>query len=156
MDIRGKTQLAWALLKANPILTLIAVAIVALLISVFAGSIKQTVQDWRTDRAIEKLDKKSNDLQQKASEEIDKAAETRGARKAEDEKRRTEIRPAIEKAARTREQARAAKLKAQHDYETSVQKTSDSIGVARRDLHERNCREFAELYPADLVAHCIK
>jgi hypothetical protein len=142
------------IIYANPIPAAIVGALLVLVLVYFGGSIKQKIQDYWTDHKVEQLDEKSNDHQQKANQEIRAAIKASGSVAAEDERRERDIKPAIEKAARTREVARAATRKAQHDYETS--QTGSIADADLLDLRERNCREFSELYPADDLARCTQ
>jgi hypothetical protein len=132
-------------IKRNPLVTgLIVLALVAF-IWYFGSSIKQKVQDFTTDRKVEKLERQSDDSQQKANAEISEADKASGARAAEDERRRLEIQPAIERSNGNREQARLRTQKAQSDYDNAKRNPGDS-DTDLRALHERNCADYLELY----------
>jgi outer membrane murein-binding lipoprotein Lpp len=134
--------------KRNPLFTgLIALAIVAV-VWYFGGSIKQKILDFSTDRKVEKLEKQADDSQQKANAEISEAAKASGARAAEDERRRTEILPAIQRGNGNREQARLNTQKAQSDYENS-KRNPGNVNPDLHALHERNSADFCQLYPED-------
>jgi hypothetical protein len=137
---------AW--LKTNWLTSTVAAIVLLALLWYFGGSIKQKVQDFTTDRKVEKLEKQANDSQQKADAQISEADKASGARAAEDERRETEIRPAINRAAQDRQQARLNTQKAQADYENSKR----NLGNANPDLrvlHDSNCADFRDLYGED-------
>jgi hypothetical protein len=144
----SKMKPLWLLIKAHPIAAALAVLAVVVLVWYFSGSIRRAVLDHKTDRAVDKLERESNDLQQKANQQVTEAEKASGARAAEDERREVEIKPQIAQAARNRETARAATRKAETDYDKSRKKSPPNNGDPDlRALHERNCRDFANLYP---------
>jgi hypothetical protein len=146
----SKMKPLWLLIKAHPIAAALAVLAVVVLVWYFSGSIRRAVLDHKTDRAVDKLERESNDLQQKANQQVTEAEKASGARAAEDERREVEIKPQIAQAARNRETARANTQKAQRDYDKSRKKSSpNNADPDLRALHERNCAEYQELYSDD-------
>ena len=145
MNLSVLKAIGWV--KANPLIIGIGALGLFAVLWYFGGSIKQKVLDWKTAAQVERLEKQSDASQQKAAQELSEADKTSGARAAEDERRRNEIIPAIQRSNGNREQARLRTQKAQIDYENSRKKNSDTTGVDLRVLHERNCADFHELYP---------
>jgi hypothetical protein len=127
---------------------LIAIVVIAL-VWYFGGSIKQSVHDRNTDRKVEKLEREADKL-------IIESHKTAGAREAENSHRETEIKPALEGARQNRRIARTATQKAEKDYETSITQDIRADTSDLDALHQRNCADYAELYPADYQRRCAQ
>jgi short subunit dehydrogenase-like uncharacterized protein len=136
--MKRQTLITWV--KANRLTSGLVLLILAGVLWYFAGSINQAVRDRTTDAVVEKLEKQSD-------QQLIEAQKASGARAAEDERRRVQIKPAVEHARRARETARAKTEKAEREYENSRKKIPDAAGADLRELRRRNCANYADLYP---------
>jgi hypothetical protein len=142
----------YAIIAARPVVTLgIVVALVFLLIygPAFLLGIKEALTTPKIER------QKHEAATEKTAAEVDKtaAAEAQTERKAEDERRTTEIEPQRRRAASRLDEARQTRQTLERTYEKNLQNPRRPP-VDDDNLRRRNCSDLAGILPGQRVAGC--